>query len=352
MYLVRKKRNEQCFCVKHAQTGDIHSEHATRKAALAQLRQLSVGGMRRHILFGNTGLPTQQVPIPPRPPTPEFVPAPAMSQTQRDQALDALAPSLSGLLYPAARAPARAPRPAPYASASSASSASSFQPLNRPPAVILLKSDVKGFLDDFKASRAIPEPLKAMYKALTVLGVSSDAKRILYASAMYNLGYKSSRDIYQVNTNHHMRDLLTYIDSNLKTIIPGSRGGVKGKNLKKGTLFGMPITDSGDRIPAPKKRMTLKEFHALEGVPGMHPLYNVFPQGKRAKEAIRGTEDAHEDALFKRDMAKLKKKANKWSGAPKATKLAPIAQAYHALRQNPRDYASLDEFDRVGAVIP
>lgn len=319
MYLVRKKRNEQCFCVKHAQTGQVHSEHATRKAALAQLRQLSVGGMRRHNLFGNTGLPTQQVP------------APAMSQAQRDQALDALAPTLSGLLYPPRPstpdlpARARAPIPAP--------SASSFQSPHRRPAVILLNSDVKEILDNFKATRAIPEQLKAIYSALSTLGIGSDTKRLLYASAMYNLGYASKRQVYDVNTGKQMRALIAHIDSNLKTIIPKTRGGakgVRGKNLNKGKLFGMPITDSGDRIPAPKMKMDLKEFHAIEGVnrPG-HPRYNVFPEYvAKAKKAFKGTEDAHEDALFRMDMAKLKKKKNKWSGAPiKPEDTSPVSLA-------------------------
>ena len=324
-YIVRKKRNEQCFCVKHAQTGDIHSEHATRKAALAQLRQLSVGGMPKPTPF----VPRHGLFRSPRPSTPEYVPipAPTMSQAERDQALDALAPSLSGLLYP----PARAPIPAPSASTSSASS---FQSPHRRPAVILLNSDVKEILDNFKATRAIPEQLKAIYSALSTLGIGSDTKRLLYASAMYNLGYASKRQVYEVNTGKQMRALIAHIDSNLKTIIPKTRGGakgVRGKNLRQAKLFGTTVTDSGVRIPAPKMKMDLKEFHAIEGVnrPG-HPRYNVFPEYvARAKKAFKGTEDAHEDALFKIDMAKLKRKKNKWTGGPSPygdTSTVPLAE--------------------------
>lgn len=196
MYLVRKKRNEQCFCVKHAQTGDIHSEHATRKAALAQLRQLSVG----------------------------------------------------------------MPKPTPFAPATLGS------------------------------------------------------------------GY-------------------------------GGAKGVRGKNLKKGTLFGMPITDSGERIPAPKKRMTLKEFHALEGVPGMHPLYNVFPQGTRAKEVIPNASDL---SLFNRE-TKLMHRDMKLKGRPYQDTFkkhdqpipdTPLYRAYEATRGKTPSASALRTFQKRRAEIP
>jgi hypothetical protein len=238
---------------------------------------------------------------------------------------------------PRPRAPAPAPRPAPYASSSSSSSSSSsasssFQSPHRPPAVILLNRDVKGILDNFKASGAIPEQLNAIYQALSTLGLYDGGKRLLYAAAMYNLGYTSRRHVYNVNTSHQMRPLLDYITANFKTIIPSTRGGVKGKNLHLKKLFDtVTVRDSGVRIPAPKMKMDLKEFHAMKGVnrPG-DPLYNIFPQYvAKAKKAFKGTEDAHEDALFRIDMAKLKKKKNKWTGGPTPygdTSRVPLAE--------------------------
>jgi hypothetical protein len=279
-----------------------------------------------------------------------------MSQAERDQALDALAPTLSGLLYPTARAPARAPIPAP--------SASSFQSPHRRPAVILLNSDVKEILDNFKATRAIPEQLKAIYSALSTLGIGSDTKRLLYASAMYNLGYASKRQVYEVNTGHQMRALIAYIDSNLKTIIPKTRGGakgVRGKNLNKGKLFGMTITDSGDRISVPadasKIKRSMKEFHASEGVPGMHPLYNVFPQGTRAKQVI----PSDDLSLFNRE-TKLMHRDMKLKGRPfrdttfekheQGIPDTPLYRAYESTRTNRPSASALRTFQRIRAEIP
>jgi hypothetical protein len=262
-YIVRKIRNQPYYSVKNPETGHVHSQHTTRKNALAQVRLLqSVGGMRRievprtnrpsgttsplqgdvrrHGLFRAIAPPAPAPlpvfappPAPPKPPTPELPPARPFSLGYRADEFLRQNPQIA-MPPPAPRQP-RAPRPTPYASASSASSASSssasssssFQSPHSAPAVILLNSDVKGILDNFKASGAIPEQLNAIYQALSTLGLYDGAKRLLYAAAMYNLGYTSRRRVYNVNTSHQMRPLLDHITANLKTIIPASRGGKK-----------------------------------------------------------------------------------------------------------------------------
>jgi hypothetical protein len=69
-------------------------------------------------------------------------------------------------------------------------------------------------------------------------------------------------------------------------------------------------------------KMDLKEFHAIG--------HNVVPEYvAKAKKAFKGTEDDHEDALFKIDMEKLKKKKNKWTGGPSPygnTSTVPLAE--------------------------
>lgn len=204
MYIVRKKRNEQCFCVKHAQTGDVHSEHATRKDALAQLRQLSVGGMPntpfvpKHALFRS--------PAPARPPTPDFVPTPTMTQAERDQALDALAPSLSNLLYPA---PAR---PASF----SMTPSSHVRDVH-------ISSHIMGFIADMEAGRPLPPSLQSIYNTLTKIKIGTPNKRVATAVALHNLGY-GSEAIKNAKRTGQLQPLLAHIVSNFRTIIPATLG--------------------------------------------------------------------------------------------------------------------------------
>ena len=327
-YIIRKIRNQPYYSVKNAETGKVHSEHTSRKNALAQVRLLqNIGGMRRHTLFGNTGEP-----VPQRPPTPDMRERYSLGRRadelfRREQALAGPAP-----------ARVRAPAPAPYApassssSASSASSASFASRFSMTPTVgdVYTYSDIRGFIADMEAGRSLPQALQNIYDTLTShsksLAKAIPKKRIAFAVAFHNLGYNSTA-IDDIKRYNQLTPLINHITSNYKTIIPATLGsgyggakGVRGKNLHLKKLFDtVTVRDSGIRIPAPK--MDLKEFQGMQ---------RVFPQNvARAKKAFKGTEDAREDALFKLDMAKLKRKPNKWSGAPetyKDTSTVPLAE--------------------------
>ena len=368
MYLVRKKRNEQCFCVKHAQTGDVHSEHSTRKDALAQLRLLSVGGMRRHNLFGNTGLPTQQAPIPvpaPAPaPLPVFAPPrPRTPDMRQRYSLGHRADELFRREQALAPAPARAPAPASSASSSSASSASSasFTPRVTD---FYIQSQLLGFVADMAEGRPLPTKIQNIFDALGRMGFKKlePERKVAYSVALYNFGYgpvamKVAKD------NGQLKNLINDLGRNQRTLIPASRGGakgVRGKNLNRGKLFGMTITDSGDRIPVPadvsKIKRSMKEFHASEGVPGMHTLYNVFPQGTRAKQVI----PSDDLSLFNRE-TKLMHRDMKLKGRPfrdttfekheQGIPDTPLYRAYESTRGKPPSASALRTFRRVSADI-
>jgi hypothetical protein len=338
-YIIRKIRNQPYYSVKNAETGTVHSQHTTRKNAMAQVRLLqNIGGMKkqtpfapRHALFQGIRPPVPApLPVfaPPRPPTPDYGPVRYQGRDEVERQLDALAPSLSGLLSAPARA--RAPAAAASSSSSTSSSSASSFPLTPTNRSFLDRADLDRIQANIRDGLTMTPVLVPIYS--TLKKIKNENERARYATALYNLGYTKASIKEMIRTGQFLQ-LMRHIQSNFDTLIPARRGGAKGirgKNLR-GMLFGMPITDSGARVPAPKMKMDLKEFHAKEGVnrPG-HPRYNVFPQYvAKAKKAFKGTEDAHEDALFRQDMAKLKRKTNKWTGGPSPygdTSTVPLAE--------------------------